>query len=192
MQMGLPSTVWMLLAIFCGVNCQASCIAQETAQEESAVEHAKKCSKAEFSKYIIELAEEKNVEALLAISKSNHPNRDRAIIRLVRLLPASDAVAFCADLEIGSLDWQAAMCGLRAHSRAHVIGYIKQIATSTNAEARYCCYENCIAKKWDDLKEQALADVHCNEKLAIKGIFASTISEEAQEYLANIVAWMMH
>jgi hypothetical protein len=92
-----------------------------------------------FDQYIDQPGREKDFKALEALyradfaldptQKGYHSNY--AAMVYCRNLDPERAVAFCASLDLGSSAWAAALIGLRDHPRAKVIGYIKQVATSS-------------------------------------------------------------
>lgn len=155
----------------------------QVTRADSVVEHAKNLTLQELVKYVNELGDQKNYGALKAIYLARFPQCEIAARKYCEILDDNSAVAFCASLELDSLPWRAAMFGLERHPKIKVIGYVKQVATSSLPSVRWCCYEVCRVAEWDDLMQQATQDLGRNEKLRVPMLFESTIGEVAQRYV---------
>src|SRR5262249_50997864 len=127
---------------------------------KAVVTFAKKLSESDLAKYLEELGKKRDFASLTAIYQSDIPNRGLAVGVYARYISSDKVVAFCTTFELRSWQWRAAFWQLHRHPKKKVIGYIKQIATSSLPEARFLCYEICRDKKWNDLLENALRDVH--------------------------------
>jgi hypothetical protein len=155
----------------------------ESSKRKATVEYAKTLSEQKLIRYINQLGKKKDFARLKAIYNCDFPNSQLAAKTYSRILESEKAIAFCTRLEIGSINWRAAVFGLAYHPKDQVIGYLKQLATSSIAEARWCCYEVCLANKWNDLLTLAKADLNNKTKVEVVGIFESTIGEVASKYI---------
>jgi hypothetical protein len=153
---------------------------------EEVVAYAKKLSLVEFIEYLSALGKAKDLAALTVIYNSDSRFSSFAAGEIVGILDPEKAVAFCANLELASLKWQDAVYGLRKHPKEKVIGYLKQIATSSDREARYICYCLCQLKGWDDLVPYARRDLGDGELMALPSMAANdTLGKEALEYIES-------
>jgi hypothetical protein len=148
-----------------------------------AVKYSNTLSSREMITYAKDLADRKDFKSLRAIALADCKNSFIAARSLSEALPSTEAVAFCASLPINSMGWRGAMYGLRKHPKEQVIGYIKQLATSSLPDVRWCCYDVCQAESWDDLLENARNDLGNRARLNVPKLFVSTIGEAANLYI---------
>jgi len=143
-------------------------------------------------RFIHELGEKKDLEALRVIVNSNlrieggkgGEYGEYAAGVYARSLEPDLAIAFCSRLPLGSGRWATALLGLTRHPRAKVIGYFKQIVTSKNTYVRYLCYRFCLDKGWSDLLPFAKEDVSSEE--GVNGLSLPrgiTIGRMARDYV---------
>jgi hypothetical protein len=157
------------------------------------VERVKALPPEKFYQYIDQLGREKDFKALEALYRADFaldPTRkgfesSYAATVYCRNLDPERAVAFCASLDLGSWAWGAALIGLRDHPRAKVIGYIKQVATSSIPHVRCSCYTLCRSASWDDLLEQARKDLTNTSPHGLDGMFTATVGDVARDYIKH-------
>jgi hypothetical protein len=155
-------------------------------EDDDVVKYAKKLSEDELIAFIEKLGRDQRYSALEALMRANIPHGSFAATMYCQILPPENAVAFCTTLPLGSVNWHAGMWGLKNHPREKVIGYIKQIATSSIPEARWRCYDVCITRQWDDLLPLAKSDLTNKTPVAIPKAFDATIADVARRYIREI------
>jgi hypothetical protein len=155
-------------------------------KKKNVVEYAKKLTTKQLFEYIEELGRKKDYVSLLAILNANFVESEIAAEKYCEILDSEKAIVFCSNLDLGSIKWRAALVGLSNHPKKKVIGYIKQIATSSIPEVRWRCYTVCGRKKWDDLVEQAKTDLGNKSRIEIPKIFESTIGQVARRYIEGV------
>jgi len=146
------------------------------------VSHAKTLSKEALTKFLEKLAEMKDFDSLAAICQSDLPNRGLAVRVYARCISSDKVIAFCANFPLESYEWRAAFWELQRHPKKKVIGYIKQIATSSNPEVRYLCYELCDQQEWGELEEYAKKDSRNKSWIFLNNV-TETLGERASRYL---------
>ena len=138
---------------------------------------------AELSHRIDEMIQNKDEGTVATIAREPTYFGIVAAARYCETLDSKSAVAFCNSLPMGSINWRAAMFGLRNHPHDEVIDYIRSASTCQIPEVRWCCYQICITKGWVDLLPQAEADLHCKDPIAVPKIPEATIGEVASRYI---------
>src|SRR5262245_49385863 len=121
----------------------------EGPESHPAVMHAKQLKPEEFDRYVDELGRKKDFAALEALYRADFqlqpgykftPRSSYAAAVYCRNLDPERAVAFCTRLELGSSAWVAGAAGLLDHPRGQVVGYFKQVATTSDMRVRCLCY----------------------------------------------------
>jgi len=156
-------------------------------QKQTFLKHVRSLPIGKYIHLIDQLRKQKNLRSLRWIYTSNLPNSSIAAGAYAAAIDSDKVIRFCADLELTSDNWIEAFYSLRLHPKRKVIGYIKQVATSSIPEARYMCYVVCESKAWKDLNHIALQDVKSKYRIVGAGATASeTLGQAAKNYLEKI------
>jgi hypothetical protein len=185
---------WCLLrAAFVALFCTAAhlCRADEEPNSPndiaSIVDYAKRLADTEkwphdkLCRYLDKLDKQGNLIALEAICRADISGY--AGILCVRHSNSEKAIALCTTLP--GIYGRDAVCGLEEHPRKAVIGYLKQIAQSSDPDLRELCYHLCRRMGWPDLQVEAEQDRH-NQDCLLFGRICQTISDGATEYLESL------
>lgn len=136
---------------------------------------------------ISRLGKAKRFRDLAIIYNSDVSGGFYAVTVHVRELDPDRAIALCSRFELASGNWIAAMRGLPSHRKADVLGYIRQVCTSTDPMVRAVCYWICLNSDWGDLVDYAQEDVDATYPL-IGGLWqrpGETLGSFALQYCAS-------
>ncbi len=78
--------------------------------------------------------------------------------------------AFCQQFKLNTPNWVAAFYTLEDRPKPAVMSYIKSVCATGDAKARSHCYKVCSAAGWDDLLQQARADLRDETVVANVGL----------------------
>ena len=129
------------------------------------VSYCQQLSPLEACEYINSLAADGRLKELKAIYQSDFVFSHWAAGATARILPATEAVAFCRCFSLGSRHWKEAICSLYVHPKGEVLPYLLEMIRSDDAQVRACCYILCLKASWFDLIAFAEADKNVNEEL---------------------------
>jgi hypothetical protein len=140
---------------------------RETVETAAVIEHCNKLWEGEGPhvcfKYIMSLGEASEYRTLWRI----YSHDDTAIGAYAayianRQVGNDQAVAFCKQFKVGSARWVAVFERFDDRPKAAVMPYIRELCATGDARVRYRCYRVCCIAGWNDLLEQARADL-CTE-----------------------------
>ena len=115
---------------------------------------------AEFSQCVRSLEDSRNLPALRALSRSGHSHSYLATGAVARLVDSGEVIAFCSTFEPGSTHWRSAFGALATRPKVVVLNYLVSLSSSPDPLVRFCCYELCFDRGWDDLLKNATDDVY--------------------------------
>jgi hypothetical protein len=140
----------------------------------------------ELETYIRRLVRENDLEALECIAmRKELQGSNMAAAAYTSNADPTQAVVFCTRFEVQTGKWQNAFWGLQHQPKEKVIGYIKQIATSSDREARFLCYGICLSRGWPDLLELAKKeDKNDNTQVLVQSAgFGESVGAVVREYI---------
>lgn len=163
----------------------------------NAVEHCRKLVDKDFGigksrDFIEQLGKTRQFACLKAIYEADisAPAAMAAAEATCHYLDTPDAIMFCTQFELDSDIGSAALTGLCHHPKQKVIGYIKQLASSSNPRVRGTCYWLCQTAKWDDLVDTAKSDLnsraYCGPSLNMNFILGPRLGTIAEEYIREM------
>jgi hypothetical protein len=140
-----------------------------TAEQNALLDSCKNMDREEFAKFLAGLSKDHRIDDLRSLAAHHEltPFGVQAVGEYAGQLSTDELIVYCCKSSLRSMPWRVAFYTLSEPKRRKedVIEYVKQIATSSNPDARAVCYQICTRRKWDDLMAQAKNDVHSKEKL---------------------------
>jgi hypothetical protein len=157
------------------------------------LKHCKSLTIDDFHRYVDQLGKVKAFSKLEIIYRAHFPYSWYAATVYCKVLDDEKAVAFCTSLDIDSNSWSGAFGGLISHRKTKVIGYIKQVSTSSDPIVRAECYRLCMSARWIDLFEKAKRDADSPLDLWGPGYGAGeTLGRLARRYCRMCIAESVH
>jgi hypothetical protein len=135
---------------------------QKKTNPANVVLYARGLSNKQFYPFVDKLGKKKRFKQLEAIFRARFPHSDYAATVYAREVDADKVIGFCSKFPLDSSNWYGAFWGLKSRPKNKVIGYIKQIATSSDPMVRIMCYKVCSDAGWGDLLKNAKNDRKSN------------------------------
>jgi len=140
-----------------------------TPEQKAHIDACKDMNREEFTNYLAGLSKAHRIGDLRTLATHHEltPFGVLAVGEFARQLSTDELIVYCCKSSLGSMPWRVAFYALSQpeRHREEVIEYVKQIATSSNPDARAVCYWICARRKWDDLVAQAKNDAASKDKV---------------------------